>query len=101
VRFFEVPDTFIYETFDGFVAVSPDGRYRALHSWTSDSLNVVYLWELETGALKFRSTPHPNDVTIAFAFSEDSRYFAWGGAPIVSPMSSTCKTWRRWPASTT
>lgn len=76
---FEVPEPTIYDSFSGFVAVSPDGRFGALHVWTRDSLNIVYLWDLETGDLEFQSRPHPSDIIAAFDFSEDSRYFAWGG----------------------
>lgn len=79
LRVFSTPGTFVYEVQSGFVAVSPDGHYGALHMWTTDFLNVVYLWDLETGKLEFQSMPKPNDVTFAFAFSEDGRYFAWGG----------------------
>lgn len=79
LRLFSTPGTFVYESNSGFVAVSPDGRYGALHVWTTDLTNIVYLWGLETGGLEFQSTPHPNDVIVAFDFSEDSRYFAWGG----------------------
>ena len=43
-------------------------------------MNVVYLWDLETGALKFQSEPKAGDVVAAFDFSGDSRYFAWGGS---------------------
>jgi len=79
LRAFATPDTFIYESSSAFVAVSPDGNYGALHMWTTDSMNVVFLWNLETGVLEFQSTPKPNDLILAFDFSEDSRYFAWGG----------------------
>jgi serine/threonine protein kinase/WD40 repeat protein/energy-coupling factor transporter ATP-binding protein EcfA2 len=79
LRGFEAPKVAISGSLSGLVAVSPEGRYGALHVWTTDSLNVTYLWELETGVLEFRSTPHPSDVIVAFAFSRDSRYFAWGG----------------------
>lgn len=79
LRVFEVPDTDIFASFSGYVAVSPDGQYGALHTWTPKSLSVVHVWELETGDLVFRSTPLPDDVIVAFDFAEDGHTFAWGG----------------------
>ena len=80
LQIFAAPDTYVNAAGSGLVGVSPDGRYGALHMWTRDSLNVVYLWNLETGDLVFRSTPKPNDVATDFDFSADGRYFAWSGS---------------------
>jgi WD40 repeat protein len=77
---FPTPGAGLYGANGAFVTVSPDGRYGALHAWTADSLNVVYLWDLETGDVVFQSTPQADAVVEAFAFSTDSRLFAWGGS---------------------
>ena len=76
---FEAPPNLAFSPLSGLVAVSPDGRYGAFQADTPESLITVYLWNLKTGNLEFESTPHPNDAALAFAFSEDSRFFAWGG----------------------
>jgi WD40 repeat protein/transcriptional regulator with XRE-family HTH domain len=78
---FEAADnaTFINEIYSGLVGVSSDGRYGALHEKTSNEQHIVYVWDLETGDLVFKSEPHPSDHVTSFAFSEGSRYFAWGG----------------------
>ncbi len=80
LRIFDEPDdSVLYNPYTDLVAVSGDGRYGAMHETTRDERHVVYLWDLETGVLEFESTPHPSDWIVAFDFSEDSRYLAWGG----------------------
>lgn len=80
LRVFDEPDdNVLHNPYADLVSVSGDGRYGAMHDLTGDDQHVVYLWDLETGNLEFQSTPHPSDWIVAFAFSEDGRYFAWGG----------------------
>ena len=80
LRQFSTPGASLYGANSAFVSVSPDGRYGAIHMWTPTGYNVVYLWDLQSGALKFRSSPKRDDVITAFAFSDDSHYVAWGGS---------------------
>ena len=81
LRIFEAPNNAIDSPYSDIVAVSDDGRYGAMHMETGNLQpeHVVSVWDLETGSLAFQSVPHPTDFVVAFAFSNDSRYFAWGG----------------------
>ena len=78
LRILEAPNNVIDSPYSDIVAVSNDGRYGAMHMETANTGHVVSVWDLETGSLAFQST-HPTDFAVAFAFSKDSRYFAWGG----------------------
>ncbi|HET9587274.1 MAG TPA: PQQ-binding-like beta-propeller repeat protein, partial [Anaerolineales bacterium] len=80
LRIFEAPNNVIDSPYSDIVSVSDDGRYGAMHmeTGTANTGYVVSIWDLETGSLAFQST-HPTDFAVAFAFSKDSRYFAWGG----------------------
>jgi WD40 repeat protein len=80
LQVFSAPESGLFGENSAFVTVSPDGRYGALHVWTADSSNVVYLWDLESGDLAYQSTPAPSVVVTAFAFSGNGRTFAWGGS---------------------
>jgi WD40 repeat protein len=79
VQVLDVPGTDISNRYSDLVAVSDDGRYGAMHVQTESPRNLVYVWDLETGNLEFQSASNPDDFIVAFAFSADSRYFAWGG----------------------
>jgi serine/threonine protein kinase/WD40 repeat protein len=83
LQVFDTPDKILSNQYGDLVAVSSDGRYGAMHAQTSGSQHVVYLWDLETGNLEFQSTPS-DWIVVAFAFSEDSHYFAWGGTDNVA-----------------
>jgi serine/threonine protein kinase/WD40 repeat protein len=77
LRLFDEPDDNVHPNpYTDLVSVSGDGRYGAMHEITRDGQYVVYLWDLETGSLEFQ---WPTDWILAFAFSEDGRYFARGG----------------------
>jgi WD40 repeat protein len=78
IRLFEAPNNVIDSPYSDIVAVSEDGRYGAMHMETGNIEHIVSVWDLETGSLAFQST-HPTDFAVTFAFSKDSRYFAWGG----------------------
>jgi WD40 repeat protein/DNA-binding CsgD family transcriptional regulator len=78
LRLFDEPDDYVsVNPYTHQVAVSGDGRYGAMHRGESGA--VVYLWDLETGNLEFRSAPDLTDWIVALALSGDGRYFAWGG----------------------
>lgn len=80
LRVYEVPGSDVSNPHSDLVAVSPDGRYGAMHAIAGPlGEHLVMLWELETGELKFQAAPHPTDFVVAFAFSDDSLTFTWGG----------------------
>ena len=85
IRLFEAPNNVIDSPYSDIVAVSEDGRYGAMHMETGNIEYIVSVWDLETGNLSFEWR-HPTDFIVTFAFSEDSRYFAWGGTGNITYM---------------
>jgi serine/threonine protein kinase/WD40 repeat protein len=77
LRLFDEPDDNVDPNpYTDLVSLSGDGRYGAMHETTSAGQHVVYLWDLGTGSLEFQTL---TDWILAFAYSADGRYFAWGG----------------------